>query len=322
MKESEKSHPKDKSKDKDKKKDKDKESKDTKDTKDKDRKKEKEKDKDKKKKDISEDEIDKSAISDKPSNLYNNNNNNNNNININNDHIEKCDGCYVQDGIVYCTNCEKIYCKLCEDQIHIIPRMRSHNRIPVDMMYNLKKLCFNHGNKLNLYCETCEEPICSDCFNLGPHNTRLHRVVTTSESFKRKYNELKMIVKTNLKRRYDLYLDQIQFLDFNIEEIKNNKSILEKNIQQEYLTMSDKLKVQEGKKMSVLNYESSLIQKEINKIHDACNFVSENTMQNSPDMLDFLLKFKKMKDSIESMLSKPVKSKFSKKLILFITIYY
>jgi hypothetical protein len=283
---------KDKDKDKDKKKDKDKE-------KDKDKKKDKDKDKKKDKNTkSSDDELGVSGMSGKHSNLHTINQN-----------AEKCDGCFIQEGVVYCTNCEKIYCKMCEDQIHIIPRMKTHSRIAVELMHNLKKLCYNHSNKLNLYCETCEEPICSDCFNLGPHNTRLHRVVNIVESFRKKFNVLKMVVKNSLKKRYDLYLDQLQFLDFNIEEIKSNKHILEKNIQQEYLTMIDKLKVQEGKKMAVLNYESSLIQKEINKIHDICNFISDNTMVNSPDMIEFLLKYKKSKSNIDEMLSKPVKSK-------------
>ena len=276
----------------DKKKDKDKKDKDKDKDKEKDKKEKKDKDKkEKKKKEKENDDDDNDEEHFKPIT-----------------HGEKCDGCFVQEGIVYCTNCEKTYCKMCEDQIHIVPRMKSHSRIPVNMMYNLKKLCYNHGNKLNLYCETCEEPICHDCFNLGPHNSRLHRVVNTIDSFRKKFNLLKQVVKTSLKKRYDLYLDQLQFLDFNIEEIKSNKNILERNIQQEYLTMIDRLRAQEGKKMAILNYDSSLIQREINKIHDLCNFVSDNSMQNSPDMIDFLLKFKKTKDSIDQMLQKPVKT--------------
>lgn len=298
---------KDKEKDRDKKldkeKDKEKEKKSTMKLKD------KEKDKEKAKKTS---EID---LSDNMS-TSNINQNNKNQI-INQEHVEKCEGCYFNEGYVYCTNCEKTYCKKCEEQLHIIPRMKTHNRIPVGQMYNLKKLCYNHGNKLNLYCETCEEPICNDCFNLGPHNSRLHRVVNLVDSFRKKFNVMKMIIKSSLKKRYELYLDQLQFLDFNIEEIKSNKNILDKNIQQEYLTMIDRLKAQEGKKLAILNYESSLIQKEINKIHDICNFVHDNNMQNSPDMLEFLIKFKKSKDLIEAMLAKPIKSK----KILIIKIY-
>ncbi len=41
---------------------------------------------------------------------------------------EKCEGCYDMEGICFCLNCEKIYCKTCEDHIHNIPANRSHER--------------------------------------------------------------------------------------------------------------------------------------------------------------------------------------------------
>jgi hypothetical protein len=41
---------------------------------------------------------------------------------------ERCDGCYDREAQCFCLNCEKIYCKLCEDQIHIVPNNRLHER--------------------------------------------------------------------------------------------------------------------------------------------------------------------------------------------------
>ncbi len=42
--------------------------------------------------------------------------------------VDKCDGCFENDGTCFCVNCEKIFCKLCEDQIHIIPSNKLHER--------------------------------------------------------------------------------------------------------------------------------------------------------------------------------------------------
>jgi hypothetical protein len=42
--------------------------------------------------------------------------------------VEKCEGCFDLDGVCFCVNCEKIFCKSCEDQIHIIPIYKSHER--------------------------------------------------------------------------------------------------------------------------------------------------------------------------------------------------
>lgn len=289
--------------DKDKKKDKDKKDKEKDKDKDKEKDKKKDKDKDKKKDksnvETNQNQDDLSALS-----FEENPQSGNNKFQVN----EKCDGCYVQDAVVYCSNCEKAFCKMCNDQMHIIPRLRSHNRVDINMMYSMRKLCYNHGSKLDMYCETCEEPICVNCFNLGPHNTRLHRVVMVVDSFRKKFTSIKQLINSNLRGRYDLYSDQIGFMDFNIEEIKQRKLEIERQIQQEFLTMMDKVKSQEGKKMASLNYDSALVQKEINKIQDFCNFVSDNAIGNHPDMLDFLLKFKKMKLSIEETLECELKS--------------
>ena len=62
----------------------------------------------------------------KPSN--NMNNINNTNMNMTNMNGEKCDGCFEGYAVCFCVNCEKIFCKMCEDQIHIVPSNRHHER--------------------------------------------------------------------------------------------------------------------------------------------------------------------------------------------------
>ena len=41
---------------------------------------------------------------------------------------EKCDGCFDGEGLWFCNNCEKIYCKNCEEQLHMVPANRNHDR--------------------------------------------------------------------------------------------------------------------------------------------------------------------------------------------------
>ena len=35
--------------------------------------------------------------------------------------FDKCEGCFQGDGYCFCTNCGKIYCKICDDQLHVVP---------------------------------------------------------------------------------------------------------------------------------------------------------------------------------------------------------
>lgn len=41
---------------------------------------------------------------------------------------ETCDGCYDGDATCFCVNCEKIYCKVCEDQIHVVSVNRNDEK--------------------------------------------------------------------------------------------------------------------------------------------------------------------------------------------------
>ena len=59
-------------------------------------------------------------------NMNNQMNNYNNNMPTTNG--EKCDGCFDGYAVCFCITCEKIFCKMCEDQIHIVPSNRQHER--------------------------------------------------------------------------------------------------------------------------------------------------------------------------------------------------
>ena len=41
---------------------------------------------------------------------------------------ERCDGCFDGDAQIFCVNCEKIFCRDCENQIHVVPVNRLHER--------------------------------------------------------------------------------------------------------------------------------------------------------------------------------------------------
>ena len=43
-------------------------------------------------------------------------------------YVEKCEGCFEIDGVCFCVACEKVYCKMCEAQIHMVPSNMNHER--------------------------------------------------------------------------------------------------------------------------------------------------------------------------------------------------
>ena len=238
----------------------------------------------------------------------------------------KCDGCFENDALVFCEDCEKNYCQKCDEQLHIVPSYRNHARkqlIPDnifdDNMSNnnnilfspTSKTCFLHINEsIQYFCESCEEPICQKCQMIGPHNNKLHKIVSISDSFKTKFMYINKIANKRLVEKYKSMLKQIKYLENLENEIKNNKNVIEREIRTEYSKHFENLNSVCGKKFAVINFESNNLQKDLNNITELVNYINELINNESPDMIGFLLKFKQLNNVIENTLAKPINTKF------------
>jgi palmitoyltransferase len=162
---------------------------------------------------------------------------------------------------------------------------------------------------LKFFCESCEEPICQDCHRIGPHNNKLHRITNVIETFRKKINYITQIVNNNLAEKLDMLLNHIQSVENNMDEVKKTKGEIEREVRVEYSRIIENLRSEEGKKMAILQHESSALQKEIDKINDIVETVKEIALNENPDMIAFLLRFKALFENIEVALSKPIRSK-------------
>jgi palmitoyltransferase len=242
--------------------------------------------------------------------------------------IPKCDGCFENDAVVFCEDCDKNYCQKCDEQLHIVPSYRNHVRKSLlnqegqnnsnDNMGNnnilfspTSKTCFLHNNEpIQYFCESCEEPICQKCQMIGPHNNKLHKIISISESFKTKFIYINKIANKQLIDKYKEILKQIKALE-NIEsEIKKNKNIIEREIRTEYSKHFENLNSVCGKKFAVINFESNNLQKDLNDLSELVNYINDLINNESPDMINFLLKFKQLNNMIENILSKPININF------------
>ena len=231
------------------------------------------------------------------------NNNINNNI--------KCDGCFENDALVFCEECNKCYCQKCDDQLHIIPSFRNHNRKQLNSVHNnnisnsnilnitSNKTCFLHVNEqIKYFCESCEEPICQKCQMIGPHNNKLHKIVSISDSFKNKFVYINKIANKQLVGKYKQMLQQLKYLESLSKEIKNNKNIIEREIRSEYSKHFENLNSVCGKKFAVINFESNNLQKDLNNLTELINYINDISNNESPDMI--------ANNMIDNSLSKPI----------------
>ena len=254
-------------------------------------------------------------------NLLNTEHNINNNIN-NNNTIEKCEGCFQGEGAVYCTNCGKVYCKICDDQLHIVPAYRTHERTPLSMLSSMNANCYHHNIPLRYYCESCDEPICNLCQQQGPHNTSLHHVCSLFEVYRRRLNGVKERIEKELVSKQTKIESVMLNIDSMIKATKENANSILRGINCEYDISEDTLNKCEGKKLAMLNYNTASIQKDIIAIEDILSFIntdyidtngdarsqmasmnSNRSSNEEKDYLSFLLKHKALSEKIDAMVA-------------------
>lgn len=70
------------------------------------------------------------------------------------------------------------------DPLNLPKPIHTPQVIPNDLIKNMTprgeilegqvRLCSHHGLVLEIYCDSCEEPICQQCIIMGPHNTQVN----------------------------------------------------------------------------------------------------------------------------------------------------
>ena len=218
----------------------------------------------------------------------------------------KCEGCLEQNAICYCTECKKSFCIQCENQIHTIPAMRNHVRRPIDEMATLKKLCLHHNQVLCYFCSSCDEAICQECQQLGPHNTKYHIIISVNEAFERKCMKITNLIREKLNYRYDKLNMNIKIIEKILEKIISDANEAERDINKYFNSMLCNLKNAKGKRLSMLDFETGFIQKNINELEELKDYVYDAKESNG-DLIEFLMNFEQVKNKMEEILDKPKK---------------
>ena len=234
--------------------------------------------------------------------------------------LEKCEGCFQGDAFCFCSTCGKLYCKICDDQLHIVPAYRHHERTSLMSLQNMNATCYHHGHPLRYYCESCDDPICALCKTQGPHNTPLHRVDSLFEVYRKKLSSIKHKVDNDLLSKSSKIESLMLQIENIIKETKQTSKRILQGINAEYESIVDNLGKTEGKKLAMLNYSSVNIQKDLVSVNNIINTLNTNYdsnnsytttthMQNEEhDYISFLLKYKSLSEQIDSLITKPCAS--------------
>ena len=117
------------------------------------------------------------------------------------------------------------------------------------------QLCMLHGKPLRYYCDSAEELVCQDCIVMGPHNTQLSRICSIEEALRYRFETVNKSIHSSLVPKRAQLIGQIVRLDHRHEEIKTVKSVIERDIRNEYAGIMERLKSAEGVKTAVLQHD-------------------------------------------------------------------
>ena len=97
--------------------------------------------------------------------------------------------------------------------------MKNHIRRPIQEISFLKKFCLHHNQSLSYFCSSCDEAICKECQQLGPHNTKYHAIISIKEAFNIKRNKITKLINENLQYRFNKLNINIKVIDKILEKI-------------------------------------------------------------------------------------------------------
>jgi hypothetical protein len=134
------------------------------------------------------------------------------------------------------------------------------------------------------------------------------------DSFRKKFSYINNTIQNNLLEKYDVLISQLQTIDFHTEQVKLAKNEIERGIRTEYTKYIEDLRSEEGKKLAMLQSDCSILQKDLNRINDVISFVKEVNSTDTPDMVAFLLRFRKINETVELCLAKQAKRNIEVKI--------
>ena len=139
----------------------------------------------------------------------------------------------------------------------------------------VSRQCMLHNKPLRYFCDSCEELLCYDCTVMGPHNTQLHRICNMEEAFRYRFETVNKNIHQSLVPKRAQLIGQIVRLDHRLDEVKTVKSVIERDIRNEYAGIMERLRSAEGVKTAVLQHDIAEIQKDITRIDEILMFMEE-----------------------------------------------
>jgi hypothetical protein len=153
-----------------------------------------------------------------------------------------CEGCFKMDAYKSCVTCGKIYCKMCDFQIHIGKQNSDHKRARVIEAQHIINRCADHQLKLKYFCDTCNLAVCEVCSKEGKHSSKLHSISIITDSFNVKFAQLNSFVSKELMNKYVKLHEKLKNIEDFCQKVRETSARIEKNIKEFQSKIVERLK--------------------------------------------------------------------------------
>ena len=159
------------------------------------------------------------------------------------------------------------------------------------------QFCPRTGQPYTYYCETREELITDEEASRSPS----FRILPINEAYRIRLAMFYNTLNTHLFQKKEQLVGNVKRMEFKIEQIRQHKNAIERDIKGEFSAMNERLNGAFGNKTAILQHQIHDMTTDLDRINNVITQV-----ESSQDVATFLKQSRQIKDQIELCVSKPV----------------
>lgn len=180
-----------------------------------------------------------------------------------------CHRCKKAQAIMFCPSERANFCTECDAQVHYDDFLKRHSRIYFSDVKQKKFICCSHHpcKVVEHFCQTCMEPICTECKITGKHSSREYadHCITS-------FIEACQMLSSRIHEDQAKLIDPLESCDKEvgrfrdkIESFRSNVSSVRKQIEREFRNLTLQLDTIENSQRQIINakYLDRMYKKEL-----------------------------------------------------------
>lgn len=164
--------------------------------------------------------------------------------------------------------------------------------------------CFRHHKEVKFFCEYHEEVLCEECLTSPPYTTSQTRIVNIDEAYRKRFTGAYQVLNSQIFPKKEQIVSQIKKIKLKMDEIRNAKQFIEKDMKSEFSAMNERLGSSAGAKIALLEYDINELQNDLERI----DYIAAAIQCANSDIYNFLNKYMEIRDTTDLIMAKPFRT--------------